>query len=175
MCLVTVAAVCGASLSSCGVAPGAEVSVSMDSEPRPEPRSELTDPEMSDPGMPGPDLSEPGLEDLLPPELLDPDGTVPGLEGASQQCIELSSAYSTTIVLAFAGDPDGELPGLFDQLEAAAPTAVREDLEVVRRIVTEASEGGLIDATGALISDEFVDANASVVDWLASLCADGGA
>jgi len=180
LCMVFVVAVGGGSLTSCGVAGVAEVSASMDSAPRPELRSELTDPEftdpeLTDPELPGPDLSDPGLEDLLPPELLDPDVALPDLDGASQQCVELSSAYSTTIVLAFAGDPDGELPALFDQLDAAAPADVREDLDVVRRVVIEAADGGLIDATGALISEEFTDANATVVDWLASLCADGGA
>ena len=180
LCMVFVVAVAGGSVTSCGVAGVAEVSASMDSAPRPELRSELTDPEftdpeLTDPQLPGPDLSDPRLEDLLPPELLDPDVTVPGLDGASQECVELSSAYSRALVLAFTDDPDGELPGLFDQLDAAAPADVRDALGAVRRIVIEAADGGLIDATGALVSPEFVDANAKVAGWLSSLCADGGA
>ena len=73
-------------------------------------------------------------------------------------------------MLAFSGDDEGKLPGLFDLLDAAAPDDVRDDLAVVRETVTEASQGGLIDATGALLDEDFTEANTVVVEWLAEYC-----
>lgn len=118
-----------------------------------------------------------GLEDALPPGMTLPDVSIPeGVPDADelQECVDLTAAYAEVIVLALSGDDQGELPTLFDQLEAAAPDDVLDDLAIVRRTATEAAGGGLIDATGALLDQEYIDANNAVLDWLAAACAGEG-
>jgi hypothetical protein len=113
----------------------------------------------------------------LPPELSIPDVSIPdGIPGADelQQCVDLTEAYSEAVVLAFSGDEDGRLPSLFDQLAAAAPADVRDDLATLEQLATEAAEGGLLDATGTVLGDEFNEANTVVVDWLAAFCSGEG-
>ena len=39
----------------------------------------------------------------------------------------------------------------------------------MRQSATEAADGGLLDATGALLGEEFNDANKVVIDWLAAV------
>lgn len=135
----------------------AAVSASLESAPRPS----------------ATELPPPGGGEVLPPDLTLPDVSIPeSLPGAEelQECVQLTSAYSEVVVLAFSGDDEGKLPGLFDLLDAAAPDDVRDDLAVVRETVTEASQGGLIDATGALLDEDFTEANTVVVEWLAEYC-----
>lgn len=140
--------------SGCG-GDAAAVSASLDSGPRPAPRSELGSPDES-------------IPDLSIPDVSIPEG-IPGAEEL-QACADLTSAYTEAMVLAFTGDEQGKLPTLFDQLDAAAPEDVRDDLEVLRRLATEAADGGLLDATGTVLGEDFNDANTVVIDWLASSC-----
>jgi hypothetical protein len=77
-------------------------------------------------------------------------------------------------VLTFSGYPEGRLPSLFDQLDAAAPDDVRDDLAIVRRVTTDAVDSGLLDTTGALLSEEYTTANEVVIGWLSELCTGGG-
>lgn len=134
----------------------AEVSASLESAPRPAPEA----PEA--PAAPGGELS--------------PDPTVPALPDLpdAQQfadCVELTTAYTEVQVLAFTGDPDGRLDAQFELLEAAAPAEVADDLATIRSVVEElGGDAGVIDATGALLSEEYVAANEVVVDWLTTTC-----
>lgn len=131
----------------------AEVSASLESAPRPAPAA---------PVPPGGELS--------------PDPTapaVPDLPDAQQfaDCVELTTAYAEVQVLAFTGDPDGRLDAQFELLEGAAPTEVADDLATIRSIVEDlGGDAGVIDATGALLSEEYVAANEVVVDWLTTTC-----
>jgi hypothetical protein len=115
-----------------------------------------------------PDLTMP---DLSIPELSIPD-SMPDADRIDE-CFELSAVYSQILVLAFGGDDQDQLPGLFDQLEAVAPDDVQDDLATMEDIVTEAAAGGLIDATGALLGDEFNEANAAIIEWLTEYCGGG--
>lgn len=87
-----------------------------------------------------------------------------------RECAELAAAYSEIIALAYAGDPDGRLDELFDRLEAVAPQDLQDDLTVVRETVTDAAGDGILDTTGALLSEEFTTANEAVVTWLSASC-----
>jgi hypothetical protein len=145
---------------------GAAATASLESPPRPS-------------GELAPDAPTPGddLEDLLPemPDLSIPDMTVPELDvpGLGEQfdrCMELFMAYSELVVLAFSGDPEGQLPGLFDELEAAVPDDLQDELAIVRAAVEEAAAGGVLDAAGALIGEEFVTANEAIINWLSTEC-----
>jgi hypothetical protein len=145
---------------SCASGDAAAVSASLESAPR------TAAPELPD-----------ELQDALPPGVSIPDVSIPDdVPGAAelQECVDLTAAYAEVIVLALSGDDQGQLPVLFDQLEAAAPEDVQDDLAVVRRTATEAAGGGLIDATGALLDQEYIDANNAVLDWLATACAGEG-
>lgn len=142
--------------------PGADaaaVTRSLESAPRP------AAPELPPGGEPAPELPEVPL-----PEVPLPDPGTDDLE----LCVDLTSAYSEVVVLAFSGDDEGKLPDLFAQLEAAAPEDVQDDLAVVREQVIEATEEGIFGATGTLLGDEFTEANSVVVEWLAELCSGGG-
>jgi hypothetical protein len=149
---------------------GAAATASLESPPRPS--GELA------PGEPDPGDD---LEDLLPdmPELSIPDMTVPeidvpGLGEEFDRCMDLFMAYSDLVVLAFSGDPDGRLPALFDELEAAVPEDLQDELAIVRSAVEEAAAGGVLDAAGALIGEEFVAANEAIINWLSTECQVGG-
>ena len=147
---------------------GAAASASLESPPRP--ASELA----PDPGELAP---EDDLEDLLPemPDLSIPDLTVPEIDLPElgeefDRCMDLFVAYSDLVVLAFSGDPDGRLPGLFDELAAALPDDLQDELAIVRSAIDEAASGGVLDAAGALISDEFIAANEAILNWLSTEC-----
>lgn len=163
--ILAVALVATAALATgCGLGGAAAVTASMESPPRPDAES------------PGEFEDEFGDEfgDVLPPGATLPDLSLP--EGAEQleECFQLTSAYTEVVVLTFSGDPEGRLSGLFDQLDAAAPDDVRDDLATVRRVTTEAVDSGLLDTTGALLSEEYTAANEVVIGWLSELCAGGG-
>lgn len=146
--------------TGCGLGGAAAVTASMESSPRPAAES--------------PGEFEDEFGDVLPPGATLPDLSLP--EGAEEleECFELTSAYTEVVVLTFSGDPEGRMPGLFDQLDAAAPDDVRDDLATVRRITTEAADSGLLDTTGALLSEEYTEANEVVIGWLSELCTGGG-
>lgn len=146
--------------SGCGVGGAAAVTASMESPPRPAAES--------------PGEFEDEFGDLLPPGATLPDLSLP--EGAEEleECFQLTSAYTEVVVLTFSGDPEGRLPSLFDQLDAAAPDDVRDDLAIVRRVTTDAVDSGLLDTTGALLSEEYTTANEVVIGWLSELCTGGG-
>jgi hypothetical protein len=134
----------------------AEVSASLESAPRPAPAA---------PVPPGgelsPDQSVPAVPDL------------PDLPDAQQfaDCVELTTAYAEVQVLAFTGDPEGRLDAQFELLEGAAPAEVADDLATIRSIIEDlGGDAGVIDATGALLSEEYVAANEVVVDWLTTTC-----
>lgn len=150
----------GVLATGCG-GDAAAVSASMESAPRPA-APEL--PEDPSGGVP-PELTIPDLS--IPEDLPDSD--------QMQECATLAEAYAKVVVLALSGDDGGELPALFDQLEAAAPAEVQDDLAVVERTVTEAADSGLLGATGALLDQEYVDANAAILDWLTATCSVEGA
>ncbi len=129
---------------------------------------------------PRPPSSELAPRDPLdPPSGLDlPDLTLPeGLPDAEsfEECLELTEAYTEAVVLAFTGDTDGRAPELFAQLRAAAPEDVQDDLAVLEELVAEAAEGGLLDAAGTALSEEFNTANEAVVSWLTTSCSGEGA
>jgi hypothetical protein len=134
----------------------AEVSASLESAPRPAREAPVTpDGELS------PDPTEPAVPAL------------PDLPDAQQfaDCVELTTAYTEVQVLAFTGDPDGRLDAQFELLEGAAPAEVADDLATIRSVVEElGGDAGVIDATGALLSEEYVAANEVVVDWLTTTC-----
>lgn len=128
---------------------------------------------------PAPGELTPGddLEDLLPemPDLSIPDMTVPeidlpGLGEGFDRCMDLFMAYSDLVVLAFSGDPDGRLPGLFDELAAEIPADLQDELAIVRAAIDEAASGDVLDAAGALIGEEFIAANQAIIDWLSTEC-----
>lgn len=159
--ILAVAIVTTAALATgCGLGGAAAVTASMESPPRPAADS--------------PGEFEDEFGDVLPPGATLPDLSLP--EGAEQleECFQLTSAYTEVVVLTFSGDPEGRLPGLFDQLDAAAPDDVRDDLATVRRVTTEAVDSGLLDTTGALLSEEYTAANEVVIGWLSELCTGGG-
>ncbi len=144
----------GLAASACG-GDAAAVSASLGSPPRPAPE----------------------VTTELPPDVSIPDITIPeGVPGADdlQQCVDLTEAYAQVAVLALSGDDEGQLPSLFDQLEAAAPADLQDDLAVIRSTTIEAAQGGLLDATGALLDQEYVDANTAVIDWLSGTCTGEG-
>lgn len=131
----------------------AEVRASLESAPRPAPEASLP---------PGGELSP---EPTVP--------AVPDLPDAQQfaDCVELTTAYTEVQVLAFTGDPEGRLDAQFELLEAAAPVDVADDLATIRSVVEDlGGDAGVIDATGALLSEEYVAANEVVVDWLTTAC-----
>ncbi|MFN7149003.1 MAG: hypothetical protein ACK4V6_05940, partial [Microthrixaceae bacterium] len=136
---------------------GSAASASLQSPPRP--ASELA----PDPGelAPGDDLEDllPEMPDLSIPDMTVPDIDLPGLGEGFDRCMDLFMAYSDLVVLAFSGDPDGRLPGLFDELAAELPDDLQDDLSIVRAAIDEAASGGVLDAAGALIGEEFIAAN----------------
>jgi hypothetical protein len=163
---VLVLATAGAALlAGCGGDVRA-VSASLESPPRPaaEDPAGGASPELELPEeLPGiEDL--PGVEDLPLPDQL------PGAADV-EQCVELTTAYTEVQVLAFTGDPDGRIAELFDQLEAAAPSDVADDLAVVRSIIEGlGGDAGVLDTTSALLSSEYNTANEAVIGWLTELC-----
>lgn len=114
-------------------------------------------------------------QDTIPPDTIpqDPFATtttlVPDPE-TLRECAELAAAYSEIIALAYAGDPDGRLDELFDRLEGVAPQDLQDDLTIVRETVTDAAGDGILDTTGALLSEEFTAANEALVTWLSANC-----
>lgn len=146
----------GAGLLASCTPDAAEVSASLESAPRPAPEAPVTpDGELS------PDPTEPSVPAL------------PDLPDAQQfaDCVELTTAYTEVQVLAFTGDPEGRLDAQFELLEGAAPAEVADDLATIRSVVEDlGGDAGVIDATGALLSEEYVAANEVVVDWLTAAC-----
>lgn len=154
-------------LASCGAGGAAAVSQSLESDPRPTP--ELA-PEPQ-PGGPGPE-DLPGLDDL-PEDLEDlvPDLSVPELDtGAVGECLDLTSAMTEVMVLPFTGDPEGRLPGLLDELEAGLPADLQDELDVVRSTVEDVSGDSLLEVSGAMLSQDFVDASGAILEWTTSRC-----
>lgn len=157
---VVLVAAAAVAASGCGLGGAAAVTASMESPPRPAAES--------------PGEFEDEFGDMLPPGATLPDLSLP--EGAEEleECFQLTSAYTEVVVLTFSGDPEGRLPELFDQLDAAAPDDVRDDLATVRRVTTDAVDSGLLDTTGALLSEEYTAANEVIIGWLSELCTGGG-
>lgn len=171
--VVAVLVVAVAATAGCVPGSGDEVATaSMQSGPRPAgeldrepgPDDELAPGGPSDPG--DPELPDLGLPDLEMPDLGVPD--VP--DGLSEDCVELTFAYTELVALALAGDPNDEIDGLVDQLLEQAPEDLHADIEVVRATVTEAAGAGLFDAGRALLSDEFIAANERITEWLSTRC-----
>ena len=85
--------------------------------------------------------------------------------------LEVGNAGPGEQVLAFTGDPEGRLDTQLELLETAAPADVDDDLATIRAVIEGlGGDAGVIDATGALLSDEYVAANEVVVDWLTTTC-----
>jgi hypothetical protein len=149
-------ALLGAGLLASCTPDTAEVSASLESPQRPAPEA----------------LAPPGGE--LSPEPTVPSAPTPDeLPDAQQfaECVELTTAYTEVQVLAYTGDPEGQLDTHFEQLEAAAPTDVADELATIRSIVEGlGGDPGVIDATQALLSEEYLAANEVVIDWLATAC-----
>jgi hypothetical protein len=164
-----VAAIAATGLAtSCGAGGASAVSQSLESGPRPS--SELT-PEPA-PGTPPGTEDLPGLDDLpedledLVPDLSVPEFDTEGLE----RCLDVASALTEINVLAFTGDPDGRLPGLFEQLEADLPDELQDELGVVRSTVEEATGASIFEVTDLLLSSEFTDATGAIYEWVGTSC-----
>lgn len=154
---------------SAGCASGsAAATASLQSPPRP--ASELA-PTPDQPG-PGDDLEDllPEMPDLSIPEMTVPEIALPELGDGFDRCMDLFMAYSELVVLAFSGDPEGQLPAVFDELAAAIPDDLQDELAIVRAAIDEAASGGVLDAAGALIGEEFITANEAILDWLSTEC-----
>jgi hypothetical protein len=150
-----------AALAGCG---GADrVSASLESPPRP-PAPEPGGGEGPSGALPD---ELPGLEDLELPDVLVDDE-------AFQRCLDLTEAYTEVVVLIYTGDPEGSSAALFDRLREQAPSDVVDDLDVLEELVRSAGDGGLLDAAGRVLNEDFDTANSAVVDWITQVCSGTG-
>jgi hypothetical protein len=156
---VAVALVGVGALTSCA-GDAAEVTASLESAPRPAAEGQAP----IDEGLGGELSPEPSAPALPTPDDL------PDAEQLAD-CVELTSAYAEVQVLAFTGDPEGRLDAQFELLEAAAPAEVADALATVRSVIEGlGGDAGVLDATQALLSEEYTTANEAIIDWLTTSC-----
>jgi hypothetical protein len=146
---------------------GAAASAERTSAPRPAaPVDELPPPDELPPGAPGepgelPDLGD--LEDEL-------DDLTEGL-GQAGECATLGLAYAELLFVAFTSENAGsDISDVVDELRDRAPADLQDDLDVIEDTLVEASEAGILDATGALSDPAFAEANDALSQWLATEC-----
>lgn len=113
------------------------------------------------------------LDDLLPPGAL-PELPLPGDGAEFQACLEVSALYTEIIALTTSGDPDGELPARFDELAAAVPEDLRDDVATIREVSLDVVANGVFDNAGALLSSDYLDAHGAIVSWLGEQCGTSG-
>ena len=163
MFVAVVATACGGS--------SVEASAQKTSEVRPDPpKDEQTFPDESDEF--GGD-EQPGTEDTLPDlgDLGDEFDDITGDIGDLGDCAALGFAYSGLMISAFtAEDPSAEVDSVIAELKAQAPADVQDDLDFVSSTLKDAAEGGFVDAAGAMSSQEFLDANQVISDWIVDEC-----
>ena len=150
-----------------GACSGAAASAQRTSAPRPAaPVDEFPPPDELPPGAPGdpgelPDLGD--LEDEL-------DDLTEGL-GEAGECATLGLAYAELLFVAFTSDDAGsDITEVVDELRDRAPDDLQDDLDVIEDTLIEASEAGILDATGALSDPAFAEANDALSQWLATEC-----
>ncbi len=155
-----------------------QVTASMVSPPRPEVPSELAplDPggpsDPSDPADPFGELPE-GFEDFGSgiDDMFEQFESELGVAG---ECLELLMKYAELMASSF-----GALPGsngrdaVVDELRAALPENLHDDLQVVADALESLEHDGFAGAT-ALADPAFLEANDAIVAWLQSSCDGGG-
>jgi hypothetical protein len=113
------------------------------------------------------------LDDLLPPGAL-PELPLPGDGAEFQECLEVATLYTEIIALTTSGDPDGELPARFDELAAAVPEDLRDDVATIRDVSLDVVANGVFDNAGALLGSEYLDAQGAILSWLSEQCGTAG-
>lgn len=114
-----------------------------------------------------PDISEiPGFSELpdLPamPELPD--------LGGSGECTGAMTAFTELTILGVMPGGESRVDELADQLRAALPSGLQDDLETVVAMIEEASAAGLLAGADLLMSEEFASASSPIFDWIAQGC-----